>query len=220
MLGIFGIILWIILSTIAMFFYPGGTEINPSTLGYSFWSNYISDLGRTVTYSGAPNSISQILFTVFTVIYGFTTFVFFIALLSIFTESRSGKWISIIGGIFAGISAIGAFCLAFAPSDVYPELHGLFSGVTYLAAIFLVIFIVIEIFLTKKLPQKYAFLLLISVILTFIAMIVLFTGPKVIVAPEWLEIYVVGQKVLTYVSLAAFGATAYGAWKLSGKSAT
>ena len=42
---IIAILQFIIFSTIAMFFYTGGTKINPDVSHYSFWANYFSDLG-------------------------------------------------------------------------------------------------------------------------------------------------------------------------------
>ena len=37
---IIGALQYIIFSGVAMLFYAGGTIVNPSTTGYSFWSNY------------------------------------------------------------------------------------------------------------------------------------------------------------------------------------
>ena len=49
--GLFGPIQFIVLSTVAMFYYGGGTAWNHDALGYTFWQNFLSDLGRTVSYS-------------------------------------------------------------------------------------------------------------------------------------------------------------------------
>ena len=45
LLGMFGMVQLVILTSIAMFFYAGGTRLNPSAPGYSFWANWFSDLG-------------------------------------------------------------------------------------------------------------------------------------------------------------------------------
>jgi hypothetical protein len=211
----FGSIQWVILSTIAMFFYPGGTQNDPSASGYTFWSNYFSDLGTTIAYSGEPNTVSQILFATWLFLWAFCIITFFIALPPLFAESRKGKWMSTIGAIFASISGIGTICVVFAPGNLYPELHFLFAGVLYLAIMLTEFFAAFAIYSTQKFSRKYANFLLISALITLVALTVALIGPKVPEAPSWLEVYVVCQKVITYLLLAAIGATAYGAWKLS-----
>ena len=59
-----GVTQYILLCSIAMIFYPGGTELNPTTLGYSFCMNQMSDLGRTQSLSEEPNHISMFLFMI------------------------------------------------------------------------------------------------------------------------------------------------------------
>ena len=41
------IIQYFVLIHTAMLFYPGGTRLDPNIQGYSFFSNFISDLGLT-----------------------------------------------------------------------------------------------------------------------------------------------------------------------------
>lgn len=54
----------VILTFVAMLFYPGGTGVDPTILGNSFFSNYFSDLGGTVSHSGTDNTISMIFFAI------------------------------------------------------------------------------------------------------------------------------------------------------------
>ncbi|HMF30245.1 MAG TPA: hypothetical protein VKK79_02430, partial [Candidatus Lokiarchaeia archaeon] len=122
--GIFGNIQDIIISTIAMFFYAGGTSTDPTTRGYSFWLNMFSDLGRTVTYSGVPNTISNILLAVYACIWGISTGVLFIALPPLFAESCKGRWTSCLAVLFALIGASTLAGVTFVPEDVYPIIHG------------------------------------------------------------------------------------------------
>lgn len=216
--GIFGNIQFVIVSTIAMFFYSGGTAINPSTTGYSFWSNFFSDLGRIKSYSGALNTISCIMFVILFFIWGFAIIIFYIGLPSIFTESRNGKWTCFIGSIWAFIGGIAAIGVAFTPNDIIPLEHFIFAATLYFAIMLAEFCTAIAIFLTKRFPKKYAFSLLISAILLLFYIIIIIIGP-LFLTPEWLETYVVGQKMSFYGFIIALGATAYGAWKLSDKSA-
>ena len=42
--------------------YPGGTPLNPATVGYSMSWNFLSDLGMTVAYNGQPNRMGAAFF--------------------------------------------------------------------------------------------------------------------------------------------------------------
>jgi hypothetical protein len=48
-------VLFIVLMVLAMWFYPGGTAMDPATQVYSFFRNFFSDLGMTRTPYGAAN---------------------------------------------------------------------------------------------------------------------------------------------------------------------
>src|SRR5690242_10969644 len=49
---------------VGMLLYPGGTKFDHSTRSYSFFGNFFSDLGATVTHSGLDNSGARALFVV------------------------------------------------------------------------------------------------------------------------------------------------------------
>ena len=58
------ILLFLLSLTMAAFFYGGGNYINKETTYYNFFTNFISDLGRTTSHSGDDNTISIFLFTI------------------------------------------------------------------------------------------------------------------------------------------------------------
>jgi len=47
-----------------MVFYRGGTITDPASAGYSFFTNFFSDLGMTVGHAGQPKTVSMVLFMV------------------------------------------------------------------------------------------------------------------------------------------------------------
>ena len=87
LLGMFGMVQLVILTSIAMFFYAGGTRLNPSAPGYSFWANWFSDLGRTKGYSGKDNTVSMIIFIIATSVRGISLIITAIALPYFFREN-------------------------------------------------------------------------------------------------------------------------------------
>jgi hypothetical membrane protein len=53
---------FIVLTALAMLVYPGGTASDATTRGYSFFTNFFSDLGRTQARNGEPNTMAASLF--------------------------------------------------------------------------------------------------------------------------------------------------------------
>ena len=68
--------LFITLNIVAMFFYPGSTYRDHLTLGYSLTENFLSDLGRTLTFSEDINFLSSQIFNMSLIGTG-VVFVFF-----------------------------------------------------------------------------------------------------------------------------------------------
>ena len=78
--GYIGILLFVILNFISMVVYPGGTIIEPDTKGYSFFYNFLSNLGEWVAKNGEDNVVSAYLFNssmlILAISYGLFYFMF------------------------------------------------------------------------------------------------------------------------------------------------
>src|SRR5690348_10153319 len=79
--GVFRIVvliglLFYLLITLSMLLYPGGTKADHNTQGYSFFTNFLSDLGQTVSLSGQPNIPSMVLFCIAMALAGIATLLF------------------------------------------------------------------------------------------------------------------------------------------------
>ncbi len=136
--GMIGSIQFIIIPIIAMFFYGGGTPWDHSVEGYTFWKNFLSDLGRTVSYSGVENTISSPLFNFCLGMYGVTLVLFYSASFRLFSTLLG--YLITIAGI---ISGTGMFIIALSPDNIFPDLHmqGVWMwALALLAAVVLVIF--------------------------------------------------------------------------------
>ncbi len=79
------------LAGMAMLLYPGGTIRDPSTSGYSFFQNFLSDLGRTVAWGGQPNYRSAFLFVTSFVILALALAGSFVAFVRLFSSSRNPR---------------------------------------------------------------------------------------------------------------------------------
>jgi len=212
-LSIIGCLQFVLLTGIAMmFFYKGGTYIDPSPLGYIFWQNYFSDLGRTVAHSGIPNTTSFLLFTIALSLWGITQIPFYITFPILFKNYPKFRKMSISGSIFGIISGISYVGIAFTPSDLTGSLHELFVVIGFSFVFFSIILYSYVIFKNDNYPNFYAIILTISAFILSVYFLFLFFTPNS-QTPEGLLIYAVGQKFMIYTLLICNIIQGYGALK-------
>ncbi len=211
-----GIIQYVILTFIAMLFYAGGTSVDPSAPGYSFWANFFSDLGRTKAHSGKDNSISFVIFFIILSIRGISLIIFALAFPYFFRENSLEKNLSYLGSFFLVITGILVIGIAFTPWDIYFYAHVFFvwmSGWTGLIALILYIIVV---FHNINYPNKNTFPWIIVIVVGVISSMVLnsiavpFTS---ISTTEELMVYTVNQKITGYIGMVCSFLVSYGAWK-------
>ena len=97
-----------------MALYPGGTALNPSLDGHSFWMNFLCDLTASVAGNGRPNPgclVGRAAIATFAVTLG----VFWLVLPTTFRAGAGGRWrgarpLEIAGGV----SALGLATVPFA----------------------------------------------------------------------------------------------------------
>lgn len=51
----FLLIVYVVMTAVAMKLYPGGSSIDHSTIGHRFWLNYLCDLSQPLGLNGQPN---------------------------------------------------------------------------------------------------------------------------------------------------------------------
>jgi hypothetical membrane protein len=183
-----------------MLLYPGGTYIDHSTNGYSFFANFFSDLGATRTPSGATNTLSMILFTSALTIVGLGLAVFFIALTQFFRGSRRGPLLPAVGaflGIAAGLCFVG---VAFTPWNLYLAALNHFVMWAFRTPLGTVLIYGVAILRERTLPKQFAFTFLAFAILLAAYVLLLTFGPSP-KAPSGLRIQVAGQKIIVYASV-------------------
>ena len=211
-LNIIGCIQFIVLTTIAMFFYEGGTYIDPSTSRYVFWYNYFSDLGRTIAHSGINNTISFVLFTVTLSIWGGFQIPFYFTFPNFFKGSKSFKKFYLTGSILGVLTGIFYIGIALTPSDIAGILHDLFVFLGFGSIFLSIILYAIVIFKDAKYDNFYGIILAISTGILFVYFILLFLTPNS-QTTIGLYIYVVGQKFMIYTLLTCGIVQGFGAIK-------
>ena len=217
---IIGCIQFLILTTLAMVVYSGGTRDDPTAENYRFLENFISDLGRVTTFTGDSNIISRSLFTSALTIVGVTLILYFIIFPFLIRGNKLAKWISIIGSINGVVSGINYIGIGFAPYDINAEMATLHTNFVYIAftsSILTIFLFTAAIFLDKKYPNLYAWIYVVFGIFTVGYLIILYAGPSA-GTDIGLLIQVVGQKVIVYAEILFFGIQALGSYLILKKA--
>lgn len=207
-----GCVQFVVLTAIAMWFYPGGTMADPSTQSYSFFTNFLSELGLTRTHSGGPNTASFILFFVALTLAGAGLVLFSIAFRPFFTHSTAGKVLGTIGALFGIISGICFIGVAWAPADVQLALHGQFVIWAFEAFPVAALLYGVAILLDKSYPRRFAAVFLAFALLLVLYLVLLTRGPSLDVA-QAVKIQATGQKVIVYASIITIFIQSLGARK-------
>ncbi len=196
--------LYIILLFVAMIFYPGGNPVDRNSQGYSFWQTSLSALGASVSYSGADNTVSMVIFTTATSIFGFSFILLFASLPSFFTETSIQRKLSLIGSIFGIIAGICMIGIAFTPANLYGGAHILFVYIGYTSITAMGIIYSIALYLNKKFSSTYTISHVIFTVVWYICVTVMFFGLYLGSA----------QKIGRFTTVAALIILGYGALKL------
>ena len=208
--------IFVLATVIAMFTYGGGTSDNPQNAGYSFFTNFFSDLGRTVSYNGNANTISMVLFSSALTITGAGLAVFFLAFTQFFTHTRWTRVLSIIGSIVGIGSALCFIGVAFTPADIARPLHGQFVLWAFGLFPIAVICYIPVILHRDEYPNIYAWSFIAFAVLLILYFVLLRMGPRG-TTPEGLLIQATGQKIIVYASIVSIFFQTLGAWHVNAK---
>jgi hypothetical protein len=205
-------LLFPLLTTAAMLFYPGGTRNDPTSQGYRFFEQFFSELGLTRSYAGEPQTASFILFTSALSLAGAALVVYFCLAPSLFWTRSSLKVISVLGSVFGILSGLSFIGVAFTPADIYLAPHALFVQLAFVTFFIAVLFYAAAIFLHPQFPNVYGWVCLSFSLLLGIYVWLLFFGPSTDM-PSGLVIQVTGQKLIAYAAVTCMFIVAYGSQK-------
>ncbi len=212
-LGMTGCVQFILLTVLAMFLYPGGTHADQDTAGYSFWTNFFSDLGRTRTFSDQSNTASMVLFVIALSLASLALGIAFAAMPRLFSGSRRTHYLSIAGSVFGVLSALAYLGIASCPSNLNLSLHRLFVYIAFCSFLLVVVLYSAAIFLNKDYPNLYAFTYLGFALILAAYLVLLFGGPDV-ETEGGVRIQATGQKIVVYAEIICMFVQSYGALKM------
>ena len=197
----YSIVSFILLNILSMYFYLGGNMNNPEQLGCSFFSNFYSDLGMTVSHSNQDNLLSCLLFNSSLCIIGicFTLLFFFVK--NTFTSYKKVSLIATFFGIFGSFCYIG---VAFTPSNLYLEYHTFFAHWIFRSLFISSILYAFLIINTHGFDNKYAYgFIIFSIMVLFYVLYseLVLNDPRLF--PESLYKHVIAQKMIVFWILIA-----------------
>ena len=205
---ILGQVLFLILVSLAMFFYAGGTRDNPALLGYSFWGNTISDSGRTIAWSGVLNITSMVFLSSALIVFAIFFIPFYLILSKLFSEGKIEKYASKIGAILGIIFSLSYIGIAFTPADVLYMPHMIFVLIGYVCAFVMSVCYTIAFFKNKEFSNIYAIIFALFTLFYFVTQIIAIVG-----LTSDRNLMVLMQKLGTFVSIGVFFIIGYGIWK-------
>ncbi|MFX0019459.1 MAG: hypothetical protein ACFFAK_10765 [Promethearchaeota archaeon] len=206
---ILGCVLLVVLLFIAMLFYTGGNYKNPYVSGYSFWENIVSDLGRSIAYSGIPNTISSLLFSIALVLYAILFIPFYLIFPDFFQNGELKLKVAKIGSIFGIIASLSIIGIVFTPINLFDIVHLIFASIAYLSLSLNGVFYTIALYINKDFPKIYSIIFLTYILVFFMALSALLIG---IIIIEY-DIVVTAQKIVHIASIISFIFLGYGVWK-------
>ena len=210
---LFACLQFVVLTAIAMWVYPGGSTPDPSSRRYSFFTNFFSDLGLTVTEGGHPNWLSFVLFAVALTVVGLGLVVYFVSAPQFFWRTGLQRVLSVLGsffGVAAGISYIG---VAFAPANLVPGWHMIFTVSAFELFLVAAVFYAIATLLMPAYPRLLALVYLGFAVLLAGYVMLMMTGPASDTARA-VMIQATGQKVIAYAAIVSTSIQSWGAGHL------
>jgi len=197
---------FVLFMVVAMWVYPGGTYRDPTTEGYLFSQNFLSDLGRWSAWNGDQNFYSSFFFGLAFVGVGVVFTLFFLKLPVLFSAEKKNHSVSRIGsgaGVLGGVFIAG---IGFTPGDIAFNAHIFFAD-WFIRFFLATAFCYTIVFYRSKIMEvRYASGYAFFALLIAIYIMILEFGPNIQESLWALKVQVVAQKIIcfTFIFSVAF----------------
>ena len=193
-------ILFLILTSIAMILYSGGSWIDITAIGFNFKTNFFSDLSRRSTFLGASNLSSSIPFTIAIFLVGASLICLFVLFLRNFLFQKEFKKISIAIFVLGIMCALVYISIGFTPFDIFPGTHSILIIISFCYLIILMVVYTARIFLYPEYPNFYGWL--------FVVFFILSCGYLVVILSQdftefirYIKLRAIFQKIIVYTGI-------------------
>ena len=115
-----GVLQFLVCVPLAMIWYAGGSPFQEQADGYAFFANFLSDLGRTVAWSGQANGASSIVFNGSLIVLAVSQVPFYL----FFPLHAADKTVPLLCAAALGIVSCGGLIgVGLTPYDLYLRSH-------------------------------------------------------------------------------------------------
>jgi len=207
-------LMFVVLTAIAMLFYPGGTTADPEAPRYLFFQNFFSDLGLTEAKSGEINTVSAVLFIIALSLAGGILALFFTAFAQFFGGSFRGKLVSRLGAVAGVISGICFVGIAATPANLHGWAHGVFVDWAFRMFLLAALLYTAAILIERQYPKQMAIVFAMFALLLAAYVVLITIGPST-ETDNGLTIQATGQKIIVYAAIVAIFIQAWAALRFA-----
>ena len=204
---------FVVLTALAMLFYPGGTALDDKSVGYHFWFNFFSDLGRTRARNGAANPVAAPMFKAALSAAGAALAIFHLGLARVLWASAPRRALPAdcalmalgASGALAGACFVG---VALSPANLQPHFHAVY--VVWAFRFFLLSSILSGAIVRKRpaFPRALVWLVGAFALLLFAYLLLIWRGPSP--ATELgLAVQATSQKIIVYAAVLCVAAQSW-----------
>lgn len=192
-----------VLAIVAMFRYPGGTAVDHSTRGYSFFENFLSDLGMTVAHNGEANRLGASLFTVALLLLVVGLGGSLIGFVRLHAATPGGRPFARLAALVGVVVCICFAGVAFTPENSLFSAHIFFTRAAWRLFLLVPLLLFVASLRSDELPRgvRSAWLFLTVMLAGYVW--VLDFGPR-IRAPGGLVTQVTAQKIIAITATLTF----------------
>lgn len=202
-IGILTAVLFVILSIINMYIYPGGFHIKYAVFPYpqySFIYNNLSDMGMLYTFTGEPNFLSAVFFTFTLTITGAGFIIYVRYFPRIFDPNNKSYKNARTGSILGVISSAAFIAIGWTPWDILVIPHMIFVFIGFVLSIVFNLFFAVAILRDKKYPNFFSFSFILYALIIIGYLLAMIFGPDYgTLAGKVVES--LGQKIVVYAQM-------------------
>ena len=197
--GFVGVMQYLGVTTWLMSFYPGGNLAAYNSIGYDFFRNFLSDLGRTNVFRQESNPTAPYYKGTLATA-GVATIIFFSAFMHyLFYESRN--WWALLCAVMALIAGVGYVGVAVNLINIDYHAHIKYVQVGFIGFWMMSVFCAIAIWQSPAFPTFYARMILVFLAVLGVQIIIMMFGPRSWSNESALLLQVTAQKIVVYCEI-------------------
>jgi hypothetical membrane protein len=197
-IGLFGVLQYLVVTSVLMYFYPGGQFFDHQTIGYHFTENFLSDLGRTYNFGPHPNP-TAVWYRMTLSVAGLATISFSAGMFFSFRMAQQLLSMSVlVTGLLAGIGYMG---IANNPVNEAYFTHISFVQWGFLAFLAMSISCAALIQRSRVFNNSHSAVIWMFVAILIVQVAVMIFGPRSWSSYPALRLQVVLQKVVVYAEI-------------------